>query len=263
MKETEVMVSESNSRGQREDQDTSREIAARAKSLSNQGSVASKIKKRKKGSKENPRKTKPEELYEIGIPNVSMAAKKDLELERKLAKRLKVKAGKLRGTDDGLNVLLDGMSSVIDFLGDGEVLTDESHAKRLKKSSLNKKAKENKLPESEPEEETIGRTLEPIETSNYDVASEESPAIAHSSKKHKKRKLSDPQQESNVVNETPNLTSKPVEPSGMEVVSEGFTAQMLEKKASGKYVAPHLRSRAGNEPEEYTQIRRRIRGKEE
>ncbi|RZC08399.1 hypothetical protein D0Y65_015227, partial [Glycine soja] len=37
-------------------------------------------------------------------------------------------------------------------------------------------------------------------------------------------------------------------------------AEVPEKKAKEKYIAPHLRARAGNEPEEHTQIRIRVRG---
>ncbi|KAH1225202.1 hypothetical protein GmHk_11G032163 [Glycine max] len=35
-------------------------------------------------------------------------------------------------------------------------------------------------------------------------------------------------------------------------------AEVPEKKAKEKYIAPHLRARAGNKPEEYTQIRIRL-----
>ena len=78
----------------------------------------------------------------MGSEHVSIAAKKDLELERKLSKKLKVKEGKLRGLDDGLNIILDGMSSAFDFMGEGGVLgTGELSTKRLKKSSSTKKDK--------------------------------------------------------------------------------------------------------------------------
>ena len=48
------------------------------------GSVA---KKMKKGSSKGSRKS----MLEMGMQDVSMAAEKDLELERKLSKKLKVK----------------------------------------------------------------------------------------------------------------------------------------------------------------------------
>ncbi|KAG4988854.1 hypothetical protein JHK82_031190 [Glycine max] len=35
-------------------------------------------------------------------------------------------------------------------------------------------------------------------------------------------------------------------------------AEVPAKKAKEKYIAPHLRARAGNKPEEYTQIRIRL-----
>ena len=57
--------------------------------------------------------------------------------------------------------------------------------------------------------------------------------------------------------------SKPVESCGKEVKLGDAPAEVPEKKAKEKYIAPHLRARAGNEPEEHTQIRIRVRGREE
>ncbi|KAI4350330.1 hypothetical protein L6164_004796 [Bauhinia variegata] len=221
----------------------SKEIAAESVPVGNHDSVVSKMKKRKKSSKENVRKSKAEDVYEIDSPNISMANREDLELERKLAKSLKVKSGRLRGMDDGLNVLLEGLSSVIDFMGEGEIPGNELPAKRSKNRTSTTKP--------EPEAESVAGVSGLVETYEQDVASEEFPPTAPSRKKSEERKLLGQQQESNMAS---------AEFSGMNVESAGVPAKVPAKEANEKYIAPHLRSRARNEPEEYTQIRRRVRG---
>lgn len=224
------------------------------------GSVAKKMKKMKKSSRKSSGKIRIEELYE---PDVSIAAKKDIDLERKLSKKLKVKEGRLSGMDDGLNILLDGMSSFNDFIGEGEVpgSSELPLKKRSKKSSSSKKLKEDVLSKEGMEAESIAGMLLPVEASNQDGASEVPGGIA-SRKKNKKRKLSGQQQEDNVDDDTVCIF-KPLESHGTDVASEDVPAEVLVKKAKEKYIAPHLRARAGNEPEEHTQIRRRVRGKNE
>ncbi|KAB1213034.1 Nucleolar MIF4G domain-containing protein 1 [Morella rubra] len=71
----------------------------------------------KQCGKKSVRKTKFEAYIEMDMQNVVALAEEDLELERKLAKKLKVKDGKLRGEDDGINVLFRGIPSIIDSLG--------------------------------------------------------------------------------------------------------------------------------------------------
>ncbi|KAK8473384.1 hypothetical protein PHAVU_001G113700 [Phaseolus vulgaris] len=217
------------------------------------GSVAKKMKKMKKGSGKGSRKS----MFEMGMQDVSIAAEKDLELERKLSKKLKVKEGKLRGMDDGLNILIEGMSSSFDFMGEGEVPgIDELPVKRLKKSLSSKK---DKLSRKRMKAEAMDDVSGHVETSNEDVELDGVPGSEPSRKKHKKRKLSGRQQEDNEEDEAIGM-SKPVESCGMEGKLGDTPSKVPEKKAKEKYIAPHLRARAGNEPEEHTQIRRRVRG---
>lgn len=84
-------------------------------------------------------KTKFEEFLEIDRPNAIISAEEDLELERKLAKKLKVKKGKLRREDDGLDLLINGIPSVLDSLEEEEEVPD---AKEL---CLKKKRKKQKV----------------------------------------------------------------------------------------------------------------------
>ncbi|KAK7377853.1 hypothetical protein VNO80_03286 [Phaseolus coccineus] len=209
------------------------------------GSVA---KKMKKGSGKGSRKS----MFEMGMQDVSLAAEKDLELERKLSKKLKVKEGKLRGMDDGLNILIEGMSSSFDFMGEGEVPgIDELPVKRLKSLS----SKKDKLSRKRMKAEAMNDVSGHVETSNEDVELDDVPGSEPSRKKHKKRKLSGRQQEDNEEDD-----AKPVESCGMEGKLGDTPSEVPEKKAEQKYIAPHLRARAGNEPVEHTQIRRRVRG---
>ncbi|XP_052728744.1 uncharacterized protein LOC108329092 isoform X2 [Vigna angularis] len=217
------------------------------------GSVAKKMRKVKKGSSKGSRKS----MLEMGMQDVSIAAEKDLELEKKLSKKLKVKEGKLRGMDDGLNILLEGMSSSFDFMGEGEVHgIDEFPVKRLKKSLSNKK---DKLSRKRMKLEAMDDVSGHVQTSNEDVELDDVPDSVPSRKKHKKRKSSVGQQEDNEEDDVVGM-SNPLESCGMEGKLGNTPAEVSEKKAKGKYIAPHLRARAGNEPEEHTQIRRRVRG---
>ncbi|KAK6131650.1 hypothetical protein DH2020_034664 [Rehmannia glutinosa] len=120
------------------------------------------------------KKTKFEEYLENDIQGGKSLAEADLALERKLAKKLKIKAGKVKGDDDDMNMLLEGIPSVFD-------------------SSENKR-------EQKPETRIRSNTE----------------------------------------------TSGPLGTSS--------------KLATGKYVAPHLRSHGGNESAEHAQLRKRIRG---
>ncbi|CAI8613638.1 unnamed protein product [Vicia faba] len=206
------------------------------------------VKKVKKGSQSSSKKKR----VELGLSEVSMAAQRDLELERKLSKRLKVKEGKLGGMDDGLNLLFEGMPSANDLFRDMEGFdTDEFPKRKSKKSQSSKKCK---LSKERVEADSLDDVPGPVE------ANEEVPdsGTSRKKKKNKKRKLSSQQQEDGVEDGVACIV-KPMESRGTDVTS-GDVAEVPEKKEKGKYIAPHLRARAGNEPEEHTQIRRRVRG---
>lgn len=193
VKETKFDEAESNSGKHEAAEDCVmlKESTNESESTSYHGSVETKLKKGNRGLKKNPRK-KSREVYEMGVPEVSIAAERDQYLEMKLAKKLKVKGGKLRGMDDCLNKILDGSSS---------------------------------------EEEVL----------SYKI----------------------PSKKGGSVNAKATNVSKPVDPCEKEAVTMIVPALVPEKRTNEKYIAPHLRARAGNEPEEHTQIRRRIRGKKD
>ncbi|CAL0317086.1 unnamed protein product [Lupinus luteus] len=237
-KETETVKSEPNT-GKHE------KIKERAVSDETSGPVAKKMKKVKKGYQKSSEKRRAEELYE---PEVSLAAMKDLELERKLSKKLKLKEGRLKGVDDGLSMFLEGLSSYTEFISDEEVpgSSELPLKKKSKKSTSGNKLKKDMLSKEGMEAESVGGISEAVDASNEDGASKED--FKGSRTKSKKRKLLDQQQEGDV------------ESREMDVASEDVPVEVPVKKAKEKYIAPHLRARAGNEPEEHTQIRRRVRG---
>ncbi|KAK1370492.1 nucleolar MIF4G domain-containing protein 1 [Heracleum sosnowskyi] len=72
--------------------------------------------KRKKGS---VKKSRFEEFLEMDQKKGFMSAEEDLELEKKLAKKLKVKNGRLRGDDDEMNMLFGGDDDGMNMLFEG------------------------------------------------------------------------------------------------------------------------------------------------
>ncbi|XP_031258609.1 nucleolar MIF4G domain-containing protein 1-like [Pistacia vera] len=231
----------------------SEEDEVKLNSVGQNESTSSKTEKRKKDISKRARKTKFEEFLQLDVPKASISAEEDLELERKLAKRLKVKNGKMRGEDDGLNVLFEGVPSVFDSSGEEEEIpnAEEQPAK--------KKPKKRKSLEQGLEGENGGDLMpKSEETNGADVGLEEVPATV-ASRKRRKKKLSE-QAQDNVVSDTADTVSNPQETHDAEVALVESTARAPALESSVKYVPPHLRSRAGNESEEHSQIRRRVRG---
>ena len=204
--------------------------------------------KRKKGSKGIlKKKTKFEEYLEMGMHNSThLLAEEDLEMERKLAKKLKVKdGGKLGGEDDGINFLFDSS---------GE---EEELQQFFGKRSETKKQKKKSISLDQADHPIVETSSEPVETCDVHIL-EEVPDEdeASSRKKPKKRKLLEQEQEGDMVVDTAVVTSNPVQSCAAKEVPANAPAG----KGNGKYIAPHLRARAGNESEEDIQIRRRVRG---
>lgn len=180
--------------------------------------------KEKRDLKRKMKKTKFEEYLEMDMKRGVVSAEEDLEMERKLAKKLKVKSGKLRGVDDGMNLLFDGLLSVSNSMigSDGET------------------------PDAEEKVSATSTELHSL------------------SKKRKKRKSLDAslvkENEDNVVVSDESLGVSEVATEASEVAVVEPHAQVDPTNVPAKYVAPHLRSREWNESEECSLIRRRVRG---
>ncbi|XP_038882894.1 nucleolar MIF4G domain-containing protein 1 [Benincasa hispida] len=197
-------------------------------------------------------KTKFEEFLdmETGMRNPGLSAEEDLELERKLAKKLKVKAGKLRGEDDGINVLFEGIPSIVDFPGEEELQFSEEFAvEATKNKPLGKKGKKRKSSDQTVDRESE-LTVVDFEASEAVVEEEK---ISKKNKKRKKKKMSEKLQDV-VTDETAGDESMPVESHCAEAAVDKVPVK------AQKYVAPYLRLQKRNEPEDHTQLRRRVRG---
>lgn len=98
--------------------------------------------KQKESKKMKRKKTKFEELLATEMRGQDISADEDLALERKLAKKLKVKRGKLLGDHDDMNNLFEGIPSLLDsFEDENTQLVGETPRKR-DTSSSNERSKE-------------------------------------------------------------------------------------------------------------------------
>lgn len=192
-----------------------------------------------------PKKTKFEEFLEMETASTSISAEQDLELERKLAKKLKVNKGKLRGIDDGMNDLFEGLPSVLDSMGSE---LGDSRKKRKRKRAEEKQ-------DLEVVDEQADEDLEHEESDFSDEASEEEPMRKRDSKQRKKKKKSLDESHPTEVTETVDPQDSP---SSMEKVEPPL--QEYKPESSTKYVAPRFRSQARSEPEEHTKLRTRVKG---
>ncbi|KAF5820240.1 putative MIF4G-like, type 3, initiation factor eIF-4 gamma, MA3, MIF4G-like domain superfamily [Helianthus annuus] len=141
------------------------------------------------------KKAKFEKYMELENNGVT-CAKEDLALERKLAKKLKVKNRKLGGDEDGLNMLFEGFESLE---------TEDMEEASIRNISRNKKSSKK---DAEIKSDDLVEELETELATEY----------------------------------------------------ENNDAQALVMEKHAKYVPPQLRSMSRNESEEYSQIRKRVRG---
>ncbi|OVA16448.1 MIF4G-like [Macleaya cordata] len=217
MSEVQNLFTNNKRDGSDDETSLSRKSKSKVDSLEEVVSIIPKKGKEKDGMKRKS-KSKFEEYLEMEMKKGGVSAQEDLELERKLAKKLKVKGGKLRGIDDGMDMFFDGIPSFIDTLTDEEAQDVEDDGKNAKQTSR-KKRKRKKLSnvsKQELEEEVM-----------VDKAIEESGLLSSSA---------------------------------TEVAIEKSSEKPPAVDASARYVAPHLRSRAANESEEFIRIRRQVRG---
>lgn len=239
-----------------EKSDSIKVVEVELESLEHNDSISSKTAKRTKSAKRNV-KTGFEKFLEMDMNNTVISAEEDLELERKLAKKLRVKNGKVKGEDLGMNMFFKGIPSVLNSLEEEKLMdTEEFPVENFEKKLSSKKRKKEKLSRQGLEGEIPGDSTaavrEPLET-YAEVESEEVSAKASSWKKHKKTKLLEGE-EGNTTVGTGIDVPKPVESDRVDVASKAVL-----DSAPGKYTAPHLRSLAWNESQEYTQVRTRMK----
>ncbi|KAG9160417.1 hypothetical protein Leryth_008809 [Lithospermum erythrorhizon] len=92
-------------------------------------------------------KTKFKEYLEMEMKGDLLSSKEDLRLEKKLAKKLKVKGGRVPGMEDDIGELLEGIPSALDFLEEGkDIVTDvpkEAPSKKRKKTKMENEEDDN------------------------------------------------------------------------------------------------------------------------
>ncbi|XP_055825484.1 uncharacterized protein LOC129894019 isoform X2 [Solanum dulcamara] len=174
--------------------------------------------KQKESKKMKRKKTKFEELLATEMRGQVISADEDLALERKLAKKLKVKGGKLLGNDDDMNNLFEGIPSFLDSFEDEDTQLAGEAPRKRDKSSSNERSKEKRY-----NKEAQGEDQDQEEEEEQKAES--------------------------------TLYCTDVMATDGEVLTAGSAA-----KENAKYVAPRLRSCLGSESEEFSQIRRRLRG---
>lgn len=227
--------------------------------------------KRKMGFEKNP-KTKFFELLGTEMGGRVPAAEEDLKTERRLAKKLKLRNGKLGASDDGMDMLLEGVPDLDDLAeiekGGNNAETGVFPRRRKKinfvddddsQDEISVDEESGSLDSSEDEDEGDGESELLASSEEHDEESdllvssegkeedEESDSLVNSEEKDERHEES----EKSLDKSTSHNNSKD---------SSTEPSQKTETKGLGKYVAPHLRSHGGSESAEYAEVRKRVRG---
>ncbi|KQK00385.1 nucleolar MIF4G domain-containing protein 1 [Brachypodium distachyon] len=197
-------------------------------------------KKRRREPEDNRKsKSKFQEYLEMEMGGV-VGGEEDLETERKLAKKLRVKNGKLGGPDDGMDDLFGDLGFGGDFGSDGETegysrnMVDDIKPEKKKRVSKSKKEKDDATEEGK-------------------VSKVDKKKQKRKNKKVKDDAVEEPDAGSVEITEEKDVTV---------YESEGGEPNVVEQPAvsKAKYVPPSLRGIASSEAEEVSVLRRRVRG---
>ncbi|CAL9128568.1 unnamed protein product [Musa textilis] len=256
---------------------------------------ARKIKKMKMSDslKKGKSKTKFQEFLELETGKGVLSGEGDLEMEKRLSKKLKVKDRKLRGPDDGINFLIGGNPSEPysmfddDTCGEDEVADDviEEDVSSMKKKHKKKKKSSDASIEQSEHEVAGGED----EVDDDDVIEEN---VSSMKKKHKnKKKLSDASMEQSerefavVEKGTPEKVDTSLVDVGQKKHKKKNSLAASEEHPvvdgdakkldvwdteethsvepatvpNVKYMPPQLRARLGIEFDELLEIRRRVK----
>ncbi|CAL4938727.1 unnamed protein product [Urochloa decumbens] len=229
------------------------------------------VKKKRKREAEGKHKPKSnfQEYLEMEMGG-AVSMEEDLEMERRLAKKLKVKKGKLGGPDDGMDELfadlgfggdfeLDDEAKAYDWDVEDDTKLERTKGKKKKKvkkddmemEELNVRDEENDRKKKKKKKKVKG---DDMETEELDVEDEEN----DQKKKRKKMKKDDTEDEE----PDDGGVDMDEENDGADLESEDGRANVIElpTESKGKYVPPSLRAASNPESEEIAQMRRRVRG---
>lgn len=252
--------------------------------------------KRKRSSNKTTPQTNFFNLLDMEKNGRVASAEEDMRMERRLAKKLKVKSGRLTNANDDIDMLLEGISSAVDNFGeedtnahdptislkskmmdsaiedsDEEIISDEGSEESDSAiedlddeiSSGEGSEESDSLTSTEEHEDVISPKDSNNRKRNGMEFEEEYLATDYPKKKLVGSKLSKKHGNSNSAEgqEVDTRISSNIEGSGSpKTVSSEAVLDKLPNKGTGKYVAPHLRSRGGNESAEYAEVRKRVRG---
>uniref|UniRef100_A0ACD5W238 Uncharacterized protein n=1 Tax=Avena sativa TaxID=4498 RepID=A0ACD5W238_AVESA len=201
-------------------------------------------KKRRRSEPEDSQKPKSKFQEYLKLEMGGAAGREeDLETERKLAKKLRVKKGKLGGPDDGMDDLFGDLGFGGDYGSDGEMreygedIVDDAKPEKKKRRKKNKKAKDDSAEEGDGE------------------VAEDSKVDKKKQKRKNKKKVRDDASEelgAEIAEERDVSAEK----------SEGEEPNVVETPSvsKAKYVPPSLRAIPSSEAEEISVLRRRVRG---
>ncbi|VAH02844.1 unnamed protein product [Triticum turgidum subsp. durum] len=102
-------------------------------------------KRRREPEDSHKPKSKFQEYLEMEMGGAAVGREEDLEMEKKLAKKLRVKKGKLGGPDDGMDDLFADLGFCGDYGSDGE--TKDTKPEKKKRSRKNKNVKDDAMEE--------------------------------------------------------------------------------------------------------------------
>ncbi|KAJ1261599.1 hypothetical protein BS78_09G042500 [Paspalum vaginatum] len=230
------------------------------------------MKKKRKREAEGKRKPKSnfQEYLEMEMGG-AVSMEEDLEMERRLAKKLKVKKGKLGGPDDGMDELFADLGFGGNFGSDDGAkeydwnVADDTDLDKKKGKTKKKKAKKDDTETEEMDDmvEENGEKKKRKKVKKDDLEAEE-PDVGGEENDHKKKKkkkkvkkddsdIGDPDDggvDMDEENDEEIMKSEDGEPNVVELPTE----------PKGKYVPPSLRAASNSESEEVAQMRRRVRG---
>jgi len=220
------------------------------------------VKKKRKRELEGKHKPKSnfQEYLEMEMGG-AVSMEEDLEMERRLAKKLKVKKGKLGGPDDGMDELFADLGFGGDFGSDDETKAyDRAKGKKKKKvteddmemEELGVGDEENDRKKKKKNKKKVMKK-DDMETEELDNRGAE-----NNGKKKKKPKKDDME----VEQPDDGGADMSEENDGAVPESEDGEANVvkLSTESKGKYVPPSLRDSSNSESEEIAQMRRRVRG---
>ncbi|KAL3830156.1 hypothetical protein ACJIZ3_018958 [Penstemon smallii] len=193
------------------------------------------------------------EFLKLETKGTILSADEDLRFERRLAKKLKVKHGKLGAARDDMDMLLDGIPSALDYLA-------ENH--HVPKSA------ENEGLDDEISEDDDGEDLEDGISDDNDGEDLEDGISDDNDGEDLEDEFSIDEESDSLIGSSEENDDVVEEMSLREESNKGKTrktkSEHVETSSAdvtpAKYVPRALRSRGGNELEEHAQLRKQVKG---